>query len=210
MDPAARLAAFKRIKAHYDERDRQGLLHGTLPMRDTTHGFWGTTNMNDAYTFFSRIRLERFTGFVDLGCGDGRVVLIASLFTDATGIEGDGELYGKGKEAMEELGLWKGGKGGEKGSEGGDGPDGIHAATLKNKDYYGEDLSRYDIIFMFPDNRYDAVMVGKLLSEFTGHLFVYNRIHAPPGIRAGKTYWIDQMPIASYPINVEERSLERE
>ena|GEM_PF-1085898 len=241
MDLAARLAAFKRIKEHFDGLDRDGLRHGKLPMHTTGFGFWGTTNMNDAYTFFSRIRLERFKGFVDLGCGDGRIVMIASLFTDAVGIEGDKDLVEKGKKAMEELGLWNDllpvlkdevspgekvaqkrivrGRGivsenGNAGQEGVDGPDdtsdpdGIHTAELKNKNYYDEDFSGYEIIFMFPDNRYDARMVGKLLTEFKGYLFVYNRIHSPPGIKAGKTYWIDQMPIASYPINVEDENLE--
>ncbi len=191
MEPFARLAAFNRIKEHYDALDREGLRHGKLPMRTTAYGFWGTTNMNDAYAFFTRIRLERFERFADLGCGDGRIVLIASLFTNAVGIEGDEELVEIGTNAVKKLGLTS-----------------AFTALLKNKNYYDEDLSKYDIIFMFPDNRYDPLMVGKLLKEFRGYLFVYNRIHAPPGIKAGKTYWVDQMPIASYPINVEEKNLE--
>ena len=191
MEPAARLAAFKRIKEHYDALDREGLRHGTLPMHSTEFGFWGTTNMNDAYTFFSRMKLDRFKGFADLGCGDGRVVLIASLFTNAVGIEGDKELVDIGNKAIKELELKSG-----------------FSATLKNKNYYGEDLSQYDIIFMFPDQSFDATMLGKLLKEFKGYLFIYNRVHSPVGIKAGKTYWVDQMPIASFPINIEERNLE--
>lgn len=238
MDSAARLAAFKRIKEYFDGLDRDGLQHGKLPMHTTEFGFWGTTNMNDAYTFFSRIRLERFKRFVDLGCGDGRIVMIASLFTDAVGIEGDKDLVVKGKKAMEELRLWNNPLPKDKASqevvqkhkvrpeegiisenenaekEGVDGPDetsnhnNIHTVELKNKNYYDEDFSNYDIIFMFPDNRYDMRMVGKLLTNFKGYLFVYNKVHRPPGIKTGKTYWIDQMPIASYPINVEEENLE--
>lgn len=193
MEPAARLAAFKRIKEHYDRLDREGLRHGKLPMHTTEFGFWGTTNMNDAYTFFSRIRLERFKGFADLGCGDGRIVLIASLFTNAVGVEGDQELVNIGIKAISELAIQSG-----------------FAATLKNKNYYDENLSSYEVIFMFPDQRFDTVMLGKLLKEFTGYLFVYNRIHSPPQIKAGKTYWVDQMPIASFPINVAEKNLELE
>jgi SAM-dependent methyltransferase len=202
MRLSERLAAFKRIKAHFDSLDREGLRHGRLPMRSTEFGFWGTTNMNDAYTFFSRIRLERFKGFVDLGCGDGRIVLIASLFTNATGIEGETELVDIGNKAIKEIRYWEGGPG--------SGATGPFPVTLKNKDYATEDLSQYDVLFMFPDKRFDAAMVGKLLSEFRGYLFVYNRVYAPAGIKAGKTYWIDQLPIASYAINVEERNLEME
>lgn len=193
MDLTTRLATFKRIKEYYDALDREGLRHGKLPMHTTEFGFWGTTNMNDAYTFFSRIRLDRFKGFVDLGCGDGRVILIASLFTNAVGVEGDKELVDIGNKAIVELAI----------------PSGF-AATLKHKNYYEEDLSRYEVIFMFPDRRFDAVMMGKLLKEFKGYLFVYNRVHSPPQIKAGKTYWIDQMPVASFSINIEEKNLELE
>jgi hypothetical protein len=200
MDPAQRLAAFKRIKEHYDALDREGLRHGKLPMHHTGFGFWGTTNMNDAYAFFARIKLERFRHFVDLGCGDGRIVLIASLFTDATGIEGDKGLIETANHAVREL-VQVPERNGATASMN-------RCIELKHKNYYDEDFSPYDVIFMFPDTRYDATMVGKLLSEFTGYLFVYNRIHAPPGIPAGKTYWVEQMPIASYPIKVEEENLE--
>lgn len=190
MKQAERLERFKRIKERYDGLDREGLSHGKLPMHSTEFGFWGTTNMNDAYDLFTRIRLGWFNRFVDLGCGDGRVVAIASLFTKAVGIEGEEGLVKKGQEVFKEVGL----------SE--------KMALLKCKDYHEEELSKYDIIFMFPDNRYDAVILGKLLSEFKGYLFVYNRVHSPSGIKAGKTYWIKQMPIASYPINITGENLE--
>jgi hypothetical protein len=202
MRLSERLAAFKRIKEYYDTLDREGLRHGRLPMHSTGFGFWGTTNMNDAYTFFSRIRLQRFKSFVDLGCGDGRVVLIASLFTNATGIEGETELIDVGNKAIKDIGLWE--------RNAGSSDTGPLPATLKNKDYSTEDLSQYDVLFMFPDKRFDAAVVGKLLSEFTGYLFVYNRVYAPAGIKAGKTYWVDQLPIASYAINAEEKNLEVE
>lgn len=188
MELSDRLQKFKEIKEYFDTLDREGLRHGKLPMHTTNFGFWGTTNMNDAYTFFSKINLSRFNSFIDLGCGDGRIVLIASLFTKAKGIEGNKELAGIGNDAAKKLNI---------------------STTVECKDYYTENLSTHDIIFMFPDKKYDAMMIGKLLSEFKGFLFVYNRIYTPPGIKAGKTYWLDQMPIASYPINVEDENLER-
>ncbi len=228
MEPSERLALFKRIKDAYDALDREGLRHGKLPMHSTEFGFWGTTNMNDAYDFFSRIRLERFKKLVDLGCGDGRVVAIASLFTDAVGVEGNKELVDVGNEIFEELGLNERGRTaltpGEpirernvdhKRTE----PERLRPnpakessatgrALLNCKNYYSEDFSQYDVIFMFPDNRYDDAMLKKLKTEFKGYLFIYNKVHLPPGIKAGKTYWIDQMPIASYPISVPDENLE--
>jgi len=197
MQPSERLAMFNRIKDAYDALDREGLRHGKLPMHSTEFGFWGTTNMNDAYDFFSRIKLERFKKFADLGCGDGRVVAIASLFTDAVGIEGNKDLVEIGTKTFKELGI---------NTE----LEKKNKATLLCKNYYHEDFSDYEVIFMFPDNRYDDEMLQKLKTEFKGYLFIYNKTHLPAGIKAGKTYWIDQMPIASYPINVEEKNLELE
>ncbi len=222
MEPSARLALFKRIRDAYDALDREGLRHGKLPMHSTEFGFWGTTNMNDAYDFFSRIRLQRFKRFVDLGCGDGRVVAIASLFTDAVGIEGNEALVEKGNQVFEELGLNgrerdaltpgepviernRGDRGRPSTGTGGSTP---RRALLKCKNYYSENFSQYDIIFMFPDNRYDDAMLKKLRTEFKGYLFIYNKVHLPSGVKAGKTYWIDQMPIASYPLNVPDENLE--
>lgn len=222
MEPSERLAMFNRIKARYDALDREGLRHGKLPMHSTEFGFWGTTNLNDAYDFFSRIHLERFKRFVDLGCGDGRVVAVASLFTDAVGIEGNRELVAVGTRVFEELELVQQGERSIERTRGdherieykrkGQAPSVFlsHHAHLKCKNYYDEDFSKYDIIFMFPDKRYDEQMVAKLKNEFKGFLFIYNRVHAPPGIAPGKTYWIDQMPIASFPLNVHDKNLELE
>ncbi len=182
-----RRKAFLKIKEEYEREDREGLRRGQLPMRTTTIGFWGTTNLEDAYHLFTRIGLERFTHLADLGAGDGRVVAVAALFTRATGVEGDHELVEKGKELFQRLGV---------------------RAILKEKDYRDENLTSYDAIFMFPDKRYDERMLAKLKREFTGYLFIYNNIHAPPGFKKGKTYWVGQLPIASYPINTAEENLE--
>ena len=40
----------------------------------------GPSGTQDIYDFFVKIKLERYKNFIDLGSGDGKVVLIASLF----------------------------------------------------------------------------------------------------------------------------------
>ncbi len=182
-----RRARFEQIKDYYDRRDAATLRAQGMLVHDTPFGIWGTTHLDDAFAFFTRIHLERFAHVADLGCGDGRVVAIASLFTTATGVEGDGALARAAQDAVHHLGL---------------------NATIRQGDYYAEDFSRYDCLFMFPDKRYDAAFMQKL-STFTGYLFVYTRIFRPPGLRAGKTYWVGQIPIASYPVGVEDRDLEQ-
>ena len=189
MTPEERFARFEEMKAHYKMLDDDGLRRGELPMGETTHGFWGTTNMNDAWLLFRRIGLERFTRFVDLGTGDGRIVAIASLFTHAVGIEGDEDLVRKGKDAWEHLGL--------------------RDAELKLQDFYDEPLGAYDIAFMFPDKAFDARLVGKLLEEFHGHLLLYNDIYLPVMLPKGRKIWIEQLPVTPFHINVPRENLER-
>ncbi len=189
MTPEERFARFEEIKTHYKALDDEGLRRGELAMGETTHGFWGTTNMNDAWILFTRIGLERFTRFVDLGAGDGRIVAIASLFTEAVGVEGDEDLVRKGTEAWKTLKL--------------DGP------RLKRKDYHAEDLGAYDIVFMFPDKEFDVRITGKLLQEFRGHLLIYNNAYLPVMLPKGKTIWIEQLPVTPFHINVPAENLER-
>ncbi len=180
MTPEERFARFKKIREHFHTLDRERLEKGQLAMGETSHGFWGTTNMNDAYELFKRIKLDEKQGFVDLGAGDGRIVAIASLFTNAVGVEGDTDLVKIGIEAKDSLGM---------------------DIDLKEKDYYDEDLSQYDVVFMFPDKEYDARLIGKLLAESKGTLYIYNNIYLPPGLKKGKTIWIEQLPVASYPLD---------
>lgn len=190
MTPEERFARFEKIKEEFLRRDNERLRKGKLSIRETDFGLWGTTNMNDAYELCKRIKMERFKGFIDLGCGDGRIVAIVSLFTDVFGVEGDEELITEGKEAFETLGL---------------DPELLHCGN-----YYETDLAPYDIIFMFPDNRYDNEIIEKFQKEVTGYLLVYNDIHRPEGIKRGKTIWIEQLPIVSYPLNIAEEDIEAE
>ena len=183
MTPEERFKKFEEIKSHYQALDTERLRQGKFAMGETSHGFWGTTNMNDAWLLFTRIKLERFAKFVDLGCGDGRIVAIASLFTDATGIEGDEGLVNTGKAAQDALSV---------------------DMEVKAGNYYDEDLSGYDLLFMFPDKEYDETILTKLRNEVRGHLMIYNNIYLPKGFPKGKTLWIEQLPVATYPLNIDE------
>jgi hypothetical protein len=184
MTPEERFARFEEIKAAFHKRDTERLGQGKLSIRETEFGLWGTTNLNDAYELCKRLKMERFKGFIDLGCGDGRIVAIASLFTKAYGVEGDADLVNEGKEILSELGL--------------------DPELISNGNYYETDLQPFDILFMFPDNRYDEEIVKKFKNEVTGYLLVYNDIHRPEGIRRGKTIWIEQLPIVSYLLNTDK------
>ena len=114
---------------------------------------------------------------IDLGSGDGKVVLIASLFTKATGIEYDKELVKKSAEIRDKLGL---------------------KCDFIRGDFLKHDLSKYDVIFINPDKGFHKGTEDKLLKELKGKLIVYNFVFAPRFLKKGKTYWLEQVPVTVY------------
>jgi hypothetical protein len=84
-----KLAKFLAIKSEYERFYNDLLSQGRLPLKDTGEGYWAMAVADDVYELFRRLKLQRYKSFIDIGSGDGKVVLIASLFTRATGIEVD-------------------------------------------------------------------------------------------------------------------------
>ncbi len=172
-----RFVAIKGAYARFEDRLRR---RGGQPMRTTPFGFWGAASVDDAYDFFKQIRLEKYRKFGDLGCGDGRVVAVASLFTEAAGLEGDPDLVREALRLFATLPL---------------GP-----VELRCGDYLTEDFSGFDVLFINPDQFFSLKFERKLLDEFRGDLFVYNTIYRPNFLKKGRTYWANQMPIVHYPL----------
>ncbi len=166
---------FRQIKEGYNIFYRELLSQGKLNCRDTGIGFWGCSSADAVFEFFQEINLSSFRCFIDIGSGDGIVVLIASLFTNATGVEFDKELHNKAVEMKEKLK--------------------IHA-ELMNHNVEDIDLSGYDIIYINPDKSFTRSRIEKkLLNEMNGILVVYNNIFMPNLLEKGKTFWHEQIPI---------------
>ena len=168
---------FQKIKEEYDIFYNSLLRKGCLPMGDTDVGFWGASIGEDVFEFFKKIKLQNFKSFIDLGSGDGKVALIASLFTNATGIEFDNDLHEKAVELNNKLNL---------------------KANIVKGDFMKHDLSKYDFIFINPDKSFNKGLERKLMKEMNGVLFVYNFIYHPDNMRKGKTYWIGNVPITQF------------
>jgi|SRR3989338_6810230 len=122
---------FKSIEKAYNDRFLQLVKSGKYPWKSTKKGFWGCSILAEIYELFEKIGLDSYESFVDLGSGDGRVVLVASLFTKAWGLEIDDELIGISKSMKERLGC----------------PN----AEFKQTDFFDEDLRSYSALFLFPD-----------------------------------------------------------
>jgi hypothetical protein len=168
---------FEEIKKEYELFYKSLLNQGKLTHRDTEVGIWGISVSEYLYDFFKKINLNKYKNFIDLGSGDGKVVLIASLFTKATGIEYDKELINQGKKIKNKLKI---------------------KADFIQGDFLKQDLTKYDIIFINPDKGFDEGTETKLLKELKNKLIVYNFIFHPRFLKKGKTEWYENTPIIFY------------
>ncbi|MBI2136670.1 hypothetical protein HYU06_06380 [Candidatus Woesearchaeota archaeon] len=177
---------FNAISNAYDDYYKSLLSKGKLLVRDTSAGIWGYASASICFEFFRQINLGKYKNLIDLGSGDGKVVAIASLFTNSVGIEADKELFEDSIKIKDKL--VKNNVIEQK------------RCKLINDDFMKQeyDLSEYDLIFINPDKLFTLEFEQKLIKELTGTLYIYNSIFAPKMLRKGKTYWIKQMPIITY------------
>jgi len=106
-------------------------------------------------------------------------VLIASLFTDATGVEFDKKFLKVGSRIRDGLKL---------------------KAKFIQGNFLQQDLRKYDFIFINPDKGFENKLEEKLLKEMNekARLVVYNNIFLPRFLKKGKTYWFEGIPVIVY------------
>lgn len=170
------VAKFLKIKSEYDRYYRYLLSRGRLPLKDTGVGFWGMAVADDIYTLFKRIRLGSHKNFIDIGSGDGKVVMIASLFTNATGIEIDNELHEKAMEVKKSLKL---------------------KARLLQGDYHEHSLKKYDVIFYHPDGLNHKLEL-KLMDELKGKLILYGPHDHPTSLQREMSFIAHTTPVTIF------------
>jgi hypothetical protein len=172
-------AAFSKIKKEYDDFYRNLLREGRLPMRSTSKGFWNASISDDIYESFKRMGLQKFKNFLDIGSGDGKVVLIASLFCrNAEGIEIDSLLHDKAEEIRKKFGIGN--------------------AAFHNKDFFGHDFSKYDALFLAPDAPLGRGIENKLLSEMSGKLIHYGSHFHPNSLKKEASFWVNGTLVSIY------------
>jgi|GEM_PF-1234791 len=138
------------------------------PYKMTPAGMWACSVAEELAELFAALELGRFQHFADLGSGDGRAVLLAALYTQATGIEADPELVATARSLAAELGLGR--------------------AGFIQGDLRQMDLSPYDLLFIYPDK--PLAWLEKLLPEqWRGALLVYGPHFRPEGLRHAKTLY---------------------
>lgn len=170
---------FREVKGVYDFIQKDMLRQGKLPLMDTGVGFWGGSAAEEVFEVFKKIKLHNFKSFIDLGSGDGRVVLIASLFgVRAIGIEVDNELFRKSLEIQRKLNL----------------PN----AAFYNNDFFDHNFSGYDILFSNPDQPMERGLEKKLLNEMNGKLILYGHHFHPKNLNREDSFIINGTLVTVY------------
>ena len=170
---------FNQIKKEYDDFYRELMRRGRLPMRSTKNGFWNAAIADEVYEAFKKIKLKSFKNFLDTGSGDGKVVLIASLFCkNAEGVEIDNFLHNKALQIQKKFR--------------------ISNAKFHNKDFFEHDFSKYDILFLSPDTPLERGIENKLLKEMKGKLIHYGHHFHPRFLKKEKSFLIDGNLVSIY------------
>lgn len=168
---------YQKIKQAYNDFRISLLRKGKLPLRETSAGFWGTSVCDELYMIFQRLGLNRSKNFIDLGSGDGRVVLIASLFTKAKGMELDLQLYKKSLEIKDKLGI---------------------NAEIVHKDFFNEDFGNYDVLFCYPDKPLHYGLEQKFREELKGRLVLYGQNMYPIDLHKDEEFRVNGTLVGVY------------
>lgn len=153
---------FLEIKNAYDDFYKELMKSGKLPMWSTEKGFWNASISDEVFAAFKKAKLQNYKKFLDLGSGDGKIALIASLFCkQAEGIEHDSFLHGKALEMQQKTG--------------------IKNVVFHNKDFFEHKLGSYDIIFLAPDAPLERGIENKLVKEMKGKLMHHGH-HFEPNV----------------------------
>lgn len=161
----------RMIENGYRRLESSMLKQGRLPMRDTGVGYFNGSIIADVFGLFHKINLGAYRNFVDLGSGDGRIVLLASLFTNAVGIEADRDLVDLSLRMKSELG--------------------IRNADFIHKNFYEHDISGHDIVFISPDAPMHRGLEGKLFRELRGHALVVSHHFHPQFLKRIGSHWVN-------------------
>ncbi|HLC65108.1 MAG TPA: hypothetical protein VJI46_03230 [Candidatus Nanoarchaeia archaeon] len=171
--------AYGEIKKEYDLFYNGLLRSGKLPMWGTQKGFWNASITEEVYSAFKKARLDKFSSFLDIGSGDGKIVLLASLFCrNAEGVEIDGFLHGIALRLQEKLG--------------------IKNAKFHNKDFFAHDFSKYDVLFLSPDAPMERGVEKKLLNEMRGRLIHYGNHFHPKLLKLESRFSVNNTLVGVY------------
>ena len=170
---------FAGIKKEYDSFYMSLMKNGRLPMWNTSKGFWNASISDEVYSAFKKIKLQQFKNFLDIGSGDGKIVLIASLFCkNAEGIEIDKFLHNKAVQMQAKFG--------------------VKNIKFHNKDFHQHSFSDYDLLFLSPDAPLERGIESKLLKEMKGKLIHYGHHFHPRLLKKEESFLVNGTLVSLY------------
>ncbi len=173
---------FKKIHKKYDEFETSLLKKGQLIAKDTGIGYWGVTNCRDLFNFFNEFKLKGYKNFIDLGSGDGRVVLIASLFgVKALGIEYDKWLMDCALDMKRKLDL----------------PH-FKNVSFKVDDFMQHHVGKHDVVYVSPDKPFFRGLGKKMANELDGKLVVHSYEFHPGNLKKENEFIVNGEKFAVY------------
>lgn len=153
----------EQLKAAYRDFESVLLRNGIFLARDTGIGYWGVTHIDDLHKAFLKIEFHKHKRLIDLGSGDGRVVLMAAAMgIEATGIEADDWLTNCALDMKRKMNH----------------PSMEKAQFLKD-DFMKMDISQYDLIYVSPDKPFYRGLDQKLRKEAQGKVLVHGHEFQP-------------------------------
>ncbi|SFM68673.1 hypothetical protein [Thermodesulforhabdus norvegica] len=153
-------SVFQRIFRYYAGRYKKLFPGLKGPYGITEVGAWAASRPVYVFSFFKKLHLEKASLFIDLGCGDGIVVAVASLFTTAVGIERNFELAHHASLAFKTLGLKK--------------------ASVICGDFLEQKIELADVLYIYPDKPVFGLFNRLKEKGWEGELWVYGPHLAPP------------------------------
>ncbi len=158
------------LKKAYHDFETYLLRNGIFLARNTGIGYWGVTHIDDLHKAFEEIEAHKHKQLIDLGSGDGRVVLMAAAMgVKATGIEADDWLTNCALDMKRK----------------------VKHPSMENAQFFKEDfmkldLSKYDLIYISPDKPFYRGLDQKLKKEAQGKVLVHGYEFQPSTLRKEK------------------------
>ncbi len=163
-------AHVEMLKKAYQDFETYLLRNGIFLARDTGIGYWGVTHIEALHNALQEAEVHKHKQFIDLGSGDGRVVLMAAAMgVKATGIEADDWLTNSALDMKRKIKH-----------------PSMENAQFFKEDFMKMDLSKYDFIYVSPDKPFYRGLDQKLKREATGKVLVHGFEFHPSTLKKEK------------------------
>jgi hypothetical protein len=150
---------FEKIKQAYKELHDEFLKKNPVLTKHFKEGVWAPSIPKEVFKIFHKYADKNKT-FLDLGSGDGIVVMIASLFfKKAYGIEINKEFFDISVRMKDKLS--------------------IENVEFRHGNLFDINIGDYDVMFIAPDKEFGLKFENKIEKELKGKLVVYSSIFKP-------------------------------